>query len=124
METASKISKFFEQYDSHFYLQGSPIIDAGVHPEYIYYIKSGRVRMYDLSASGCKLTLNVLSVGAFFGLPWIYNRPNNYYFEALTDCEIIKCKVSKVKDFIDSNPDVIEDILIRLPLDLMASFNV
>lgn len=114
MDTLSKISKFFEEYDSYYYSSGSTIINANEVSKDIFYVKSGRVRMYGFAQSGYKLTLKILSTGSFFALPWIYDKPNNYGFEALTKCEIIKCKIPKVREFVSSNPDVMESILIRL----------
>ena len=122
METTSKISKFFENNPTHLYSAGSSIIDAGVTPDVIFYIKSGRVRMYDLSSSGYKLTLNILREGAFFALPWIYDNPNNFYFEALTDCKIIKSTIPKTKEFIINDPDLLNSFLHRLTLGFDGIF--
>lgn len=109
-----KIINFFYRYSSHKYLKNSLIVEGDETPEFIFYIISGRVRMYDISPSGCKLTLNTLSSGSFFSLAWIYDHQNNYYFETINECEIIKCPIEDVRKFFDKNPDVIEDALKRI----------
>lgn len=109
-----KVNAFFDGYKSFEYQKGETVAEPSKNQPEIFYIKSGKVRMYDISKNGNKLTLNVLSTGAFFSLSWIYGSPNKFYFEALESSELIKCPISDAKKFIESNSDVAVNIISRL----------
>lgn len=110
----TKLERFFATYKSQRFQKNSLIVEADESPEFIFYIKSGRVRMYDISRSGCKLTLNTLNTGSFFSLAWIFGHQNNYYFEAIETCELIKAPIADIKEFLDKHPDVGQDALKRV----------
>lgn len=113
-EVKNKMVKFFDGYKTSLYSKGSLIVEAGETPDNMFFIKSGKVRMYDISSAGCKLTLNILGVNAFFALPWLYGHSNNYYFDSLENTEIIKCPIDDLRSFLDNNPDQLNEILRRL----------
>ena len=65
--------------------------DAG---EILFMIKSGRVRLYRLSASGDAFTTAILEAGTFFGkMALLGQRLYGNYAEAATDCTI--CLISR-----------------------------
>ena len=114
-EVATKINQFFSQYKSQTFKKGQVLIRAGEDPEGIFYLLNGQVKQYAVSQKGDNLTVNIFKPVAFFPMSWAINKTsNNFYFEALTDVEIRLAPAVKVLEFVQSNPDVLFDLIKRL----------
>ena len=108
------VATFFDSYKTHQYVAGSVIVNNHETPEHVFFVRAGKVRMYDISSTGNKLTLNILAKGAFFSLAWVYGHENRFYFEAIEKCELTFCPLEDVRQFILRHPDVAVGIISRL----------
>lgn len=113
--TDKKIEAFFSKFPLRSYPKGQILIHAGDEPERIFYIKSGRVRQYDISYRGDEVVLNVFKDGAFFPMLWAMTKlPNRNFFAAEEVIEVNIAPKKDTLDFLKDNPDVIYDLLRRL----------
>jgi CRP/FNR family transcriptional regulator len=114
-EITTVVNEFFEAYNPRRYAKGQVLIHAQDDPEHIYYIVSGKVKVYDISYRGDEVVLNTFSEHAFFPMSYAVNKsPNSYFYEAETDVEIRLAPIDEVVNFIKTNPDVMFDLLRRV----------
>lgn len=110
-----KVNSFFARYPVQKYDRGQIIIFAGDAPAGVFLLKTGSVGQYDISARGDKIIVNVFKPDAFFPMSWVYQQTNNtFFYEALSDVEVIKAPVDETLKFMDDNPDVSRDLLTRV----------
>ena len=118
-DIAKKIHHYFSQYPKRSYPKGQILVFADESPEHIFYIVSGRVRKYDVSYRGDEVIVNIFKPPAFFPVSWAINRTPNHYFyktETLTELHIVPTEAAL--EFIQSNPDVMLDLLGRVYRDM------
>ncbi len=114
-DVATKIEKFFAGYRSRKYEKGQILILSGDPADFVYHLKSGRVKQYDVTYRGEEVVLNIFKPPAFFPMALAINKtPNNYIYEAETDIEIQQAPADEVVRFIKDNPDVTFDLLSRV----------
>lgn len=115
-ETLSKkINNFFKQYKHQVYNKGEILIRADDNPLGIFCLIKGNVKQYVISKKGEELAVNVFKPVAFFPMSWAINEtPNGYFYEAMTDVEVWRAPRGDVIEFIQSNPDVLYDLMSRV----------
>jgi len=112
---AEKVDKFFKAYPLKRFEKGYLLIYAGFVPSGIFYLKSGRVRQYDVAENGEEIVVNVFKPPAFFPMSWAINKtPNQYFFEADSAVTVRQAPADKAVEFIKTNPDVMLDLLSRV----------
>jgi CRP/FNR family transcriptional regulator len=110
-----KIDDFFSKYPKRSYPKGQILVFAGENPQHIFYIKSGRVRKYDVSYRGDEVIVNLFKPPAFFPMSWaINNSDNDYFYKAEIDSVLHLVPGDDALQFIKDNPDVMLDLLGRL----------
>lgn len=80
----------------------------------VFYLKKGYVRCYALSKNGGELTFIIFKPGDILPMTWIKNTLYIYYFEALTNCELYKSPTSQFLSFINTHPEVAENLMIKI----------
>lgn len=114
-EIVKKIDHFFAKFPLQNYRKGEILVRAGDDPPGIFYLKKGQVKEYAISKKGDEAVVNVFKPGAYFPMSWAINQtPNAYFFEAMTDLELIRAPREKVIDFIKSEPEVLYNLLSRV----------
>lgn len=111
----SKVDEFFSNYPSRSLPKGQLIIFGNQEPDSVFYIKTGKVREYDISYRGDELIVNVFKAPAFFPMSWAINKTHNQFFyktEAATVVHIVPPE--DAVEFLKKNPDVLFDLLSRL----------
>lgn len=108
--------QFFAKFNSPLYYKKEEIIlRPGENPSGIYYIKKGYVRLYSVSKSGQEITFNIYRPKTYlFMMRAITNTPNNYFFETITEVEILKAPVEESIEFIKSEPDLLYALTKRI----------
>ena len=110
-----KVEKFFSKFPERQYPKGQILIFAGDEPTYVYYLKEGKVRQYDISYKGDEVVLNVFKPDAFFPMSTaILDTPNKFFFDAETAVLLRQAPAKKVVKFIIDNPDVMYDLITRV----------
>ena len=110
-----KIEQFFSQYKLRQYPKGHILILNGSPIEYIFYIKSGIVKQYDISHKGDEIMLNIFKPPAFFPMSHAINGGESpYTYEAKTELQLRQAPSKEVVQFLKENPDVLFDLLSRV----------
>jgi CRP-like cAMP-binding protein len=112
---SKKIDEFFKQFKHQTYKKGEILVRADEDLSGVFYLTKGMVKQYAISNKGEELVINIFKPVSFFPMSWAINQtPNNYYFEALEELEIIKAPREDVVTFVKDNPDVLFDLISRV----------
>jgi CRP/FNR family transcriptional regulator len=112
---ADKVWAFFDRFPIQKYDKGQIIVFAGDAPGGVFFLTSGSVGQYDISARGDKIIVNVFKPEAFFPMSWAYQQnTNTFFYEALNDVEVRRAPVDETLKFMEANPDVLRDLLMRV----------
>ena len=118
-EVIKKLDTFFSQFPTFEFKKGATIIHAGQTPNGVYYVKSGVIRSYWMSAEGTEVTQNMFKPHSFLPMSWaIAGIENNCYYDAMTDVLTNRAPKEAVLTFLKKEPDVIYDLLRRIYIGL------
>jgi CRP-like cAMP-binding protein len=112
---SAKLSEHFGKYEVEVHPKGKILTYANQEPKGISFLIKGVVEQYDITPEGNRITVNVFKPPAFFPMSWAINKtPNIYFFGALTDVELRQADANKTVAFLQTNPDVMFDLLSRV----------
>ncbi|MGH7196416.1 MAG: Crp/Fnr family transcriptional regulator [Candidatus Saccharimonadales bacterium] len=112
---AIKVKTFFADFPLRQYDKGNILVHAGDEPQGVFYLHKGQVRQYAINDRGDEIVVNVFKPGAFFLMSWAINKtPNRYFLDALEDVEVYVAPAERVVQFVQTNPDVLFDLLQRV----------
>lgn len=121
--TADKIAGFFNTDKPLFIKKGEVLLEPGIEPSGVFYIKKGAVKMTAISAGGEEVVINTYKSGAFFPVGWVLNdTPNNYYYQTAEDTEIQKTTKQQMLQFLEREPTVVFDLMKRIYRGLEGYF--
>lgn len=110
-----KVDKFFASSKRMQFKKGEMIIRAEEQPLGVMYLYSGMVKMYSISSKGEEVVVNIFKPHTFFPMSWALNdRPNRFFYEALTDIEVSRRNREESVQFVKENSDVLLDLLKRV----------
>jgi CRP-like cAMP-binding protein len=114
-DVGEKIEKFFGQYTLRTYPKGQILILNGNPTNYVFHLKSGIVKQYDISYRGEEIILNLFKPPAFFPMSLAINGGDSLYtYEAQTSLEVQEVPIDEAVTFLKQNPDVLFDLLSRV----------
>lgn len=114
-EIKDKIEQFFKRHQHRNYRKGEILVRADENPPGVFYLVSGTVRQYDITAQGAVVIVNIFKPPAFFPMSWAINQTQNiYFFEAMEPVELWLAPREDTVQFIRDNPDVLFNLLSRL----------
>lgn len=114
-DTTPKIEDFFASFRLRKFTKGQILILNGDETDYVYYLKKGNVKEYDVTYRGDEIILNIFKPPAYFPMSLAINKgPNRYIYEAETDIEIRQAPADEVVAFIRANPEVMFELLSRV----------
>jgi CRP/FNR family transcriptional regulator, cyclic AMP receptor protein len=107
---------FFAQFKStQKFKKNQLIFGPGAEPSGVFYIKSGFIRLYTISESGKEITFNIFKEGTYFPMIWaLNNTPNIYFFESLTDTQLLKAPRDEIVKLVESDSTVLYDLTKRI----------
>lgn len=109
------VQKFFASYRLRRQPKGHILVLAGNEPEAIFFLQSGEVIQYDISAQGKKTIVNTYRAGSFFPMSWAINKtPNDYFFESSSAIEYRQAPPEDVIALLKANPQITYDLLSRV----------
>ncbi len=112
---SKKVEKFFLDYKLRHYEKGQILILNGDDTDYVFYLETGRVKMYDVTYRGDEMILSIFKPNSFFPMSLAINKvANPYIYEAESDISLHQAPAPDVIRFLNDNPDVILDLLSRL----------
>jgi CRP-like cAMP-binding protein len=119
----TKVDRFFRQYGLQTYKKGQVLLLSNETPTCVYFIEEGRVKQYEITYKGSEIIVNIFKPGTYFVmLTALTGLPNLYYFSAETDVKLRCAPINEVVDFVNSNPDVMRDLLSRVYVVLESLF--
>lgn len=86
--------------------QGSILIYQGEIPPSLYIVKSGIVKLYNITDAGDERIVMFKLPGDIFPTTWTFSRANSayYYYEAQTDGEMYVVPRDSFNQFLEKNP--------------------
>ena len=112
---AKTVKAFFAKYPVKRFKKGQIIAYGGEDLPGVFYLVSGTVRQYDITAHGDEVVVNVFKPPAFFPMSWAINRRKNlYFFETLEETVLHQAPAEEAVAFLQNNPNVMFDLLKRL----------
>lgn len=112
MDYASKkIRQFFEQKGRQIsYKKRDTFLYAGDIPQGAHYVVKGYARLYTVSTDGKELTLVIYGPGEVFPVVWtVKGAPSIYYFESLTNLDLLRVPREDIVAFLHKNIDVFHE---------------
>jgi CRP/FNR family transcriptional regulator len=111
----SALNAFFDKYPVRKIGKGEIVIFQGEEPRSAYAVKSGVVKMYNLSVNGDEKPVGFETEGDVFPSSWTFRRAPSavYYHEAFTDCELVIIPRDEYVSFLKAQPAVMSLMLER-----------
>ena len=96
-----------ENHDVIDYKKKQTIYSEGQHPNKLYYIQTGKVKIYKTSDGGKELIIGLLSAGDFFGhIPLIENVVYEEFAETLEESSIRVIPKKEFEQLITTNQEI------------------
>jgi CRP-like cAMP-binding protein len=110
--TNRAISAFYSQYPERKYKKGHVFILPGETVEHAYLLIKGKVKVYDVTYRGEEIIITNRIPPAMFPVSVVINSaPSRYIYEASTDMVVRQAPTADLRLFLDTNPNVIRDLL-------------
>lgn len=92
--------------------QGNILVYQGEVPKSAYIVKSGIVKLYNITAQGDERIAAFKLPGDMFPTTWSFDRASSafYYYEAQTDGEVYVMQRDVFQKFISENPDAMSAV--------------
>ncbi len=100
---------FYNENFIRTYKKGDIIASQGDTFSYVYLIKRGMVKTYDLDDNGSERTISVFGRNVTFPIIWLLEEPPSrhlFYYEAFTDVVCYLVPKSKIRDYALSRPEL------------------
>lgn len=116
MNVDQTVQHFFSAYRPRAARKGSVLLLPGDVVNEVIYLESGSVGQFAITDTGNKIMINLYKPGAFLPMLSVLDgTPNQYYFESASADTVIRlAPAAEVVRFIQSNPDVLFDLLRRM----------
>jgi len=89
------------------YKIGQRIFSEGDHALWLYYMQSGKAKLFKLNEAGKELILKIVKEGEFFGyVALLEDAVYKEYANALEDCEVIAVSKNEFETLIHTNAEV------------------
>ena len=96
-----------EQHDIVEYKKKQIIYAEGQHPNKLYYIESGKVKIYKTSESGKEFITSLLSAGDFFGhIPLLENKTYVEFAETIEESKIRNIPKREFEDLLTQHQEI------------------
>lgn len=105
----SPLASFLDNYPLRKISKGEIIIFQGEEPRSSYVVKSGVVKVYNLSVNGDEKPVGFETAQSVFPAPWTFRKAPSalYYYEAFTDTELYIVPRDEYVAFLKSNQEVL-----------------
>lgn len=83
------------------------LTEAGNTERYLYYVIKGITTVYLIDQAGKQMIMGFAYDNEFSGdyESYLYQKPSNYFVEALTDCEVLALSLTDFNALFDTHPD-------------------
>lgn len=107
------LRSFLERRSIKPYKKGEVILQQDANPKHAYVIKSGSIKTYNITSKGEEKPIGFSVKNELFPLGWIFGkiRKAQYYYEALSDCELYSVSKDDLNIFIKNNANAMFQVL-------------
>jgi CRP/FNR family cyclic AMP-dependent transcriptional regulator len=95
----------FSQYPARLISKNRPLLYQGEVPTMGFLIKSGIIKIYNITSQGEEKIVGYESRGGFIPIEWLFsNAPVSlYYYDTFTDCQLIRVPKTELIDALKQN---------------------
>jgi CRP/FNR family transcriptional regulator, cyclic AMP receptor protein len=117
------LEKVLSKYSVRSISKNRPLLYQGEIPTMAFYIKSGIVKLYNITAEGEERIVGYENDGGLMPIEWLFSRSQValYYYDTFTDCEIIRIPKEEVITALKQNSPAALSYLDRSLAMLMGS---
>ncbi len=109
-----KVDEFFKHYALVRIKRGQAVYGAEQEIPDIYWLRHGKIRLYQITEDGAEITMHIFTAPSFFPMMfYLGKRRADYYFQATEDVIARKAPAKEVVAFLQQNPDVLFDLTRR-----------
>lgn len=104
---------FLRHYDIRSYKKGEIILQQDMEPTCALIVKEGIIKTYNITTNGEEKPIGFGTPNKLFPLGWIFGRTHKtqYYYEALTDCEVYKAPKNELLAHLHSDHSAMTSVL-------------
>lgn len=116
LSVQERVKLFFASYPETSYKKGYVLVKRSNHvPTQIFFLEKGHVAQIKKINPGNEIILNIFKPGSFFPLVFALSGTQNQYdFATMSQVVVRTAPIQDVINFIESNPEVLKDILERM----------
>ncbi len=102
------LKDFSNRYTTRLIKKGRPLFYQGEIPRSVMYVKTGVVKLYNISSNGEEKIVGYEGQDALLPSEWLFNRSpvSLYYCDTFVDCEICSIPRDELLEFINSHKDL------------------
>jgi len=102
------LRELFTRYPSRIIKKGRPLFYQGEIPRSALFVKSGVVKLYNISANGEEKIVGYEGEDAILPSEWLFSRSpvSLYYCDTFIDCEVASVPRDEVLEHINSKSDI------------------
>lgn len=105
---------FFSKYPTTSFQKNVLLIQPNDEISSIYYLISGKVRMYSISKEGEEITLHIFNEKSYLPLMFaLANKKSSYYFQAMDNVIAQKASTDEVLQYLKDNPTELFNLTTR-----------
>jgi CRP-like cAMP-binding protein len=99
------IRQFCSKFPLRYFKKDRPLFYQGEVPNTAFYIKSGVVKVYNITTGGEEKIVSYESTSGLVPTGWIFERSKValYYYDTFTDCQLYSIPKKELVDFINGN---------------------
>ncbi len=99
--------------------KGASVYNEGDFPNYLYQIKSGKVKTFKINSDGKELITAILGEGDYLGVvPLIQDSNHTEFAEVMEDCELITIPRQDFQALVFQNKEISTQFIKMLSMDL------
>lgn len=108
-------SELLKEYAVREIHKNRPLLFQGEIPSMVFYLKSGVIKIYNITSQGEEKVVGYESAGGFLPLEWLFGHApvSLYYCDTYTDCEVIRVSKPDLLSLLKDNPKASYDLLNR-----------
>jgi CRP-like cAMP-binding protein len=118
------LSPLLETAQWRAYPKGQTILYQGDTPPYMFLLKSGEIKVYDIDEQGNEKILYIMRPGSIFPFASYLGRPAEvmWFYAALTDVEAYAISYDSLKPHLHSDPSLSLYLLEKVTTDMHEAF--
>ena len=101
----SYLEKTLPEYPTRQIGKNRPLLYQGEIPTMAFYIKSGIVKLYNITSEGEERIVGYEASGGLLPIEWLFNRSqvSLYYYDTFTDCELIRVPKAELSEILNKD---------------------